>query len=57
MPPPRNVFVCQDGTARTRARLDITPWTVEMALEQGQNAFDRMSSAPGDTLKMLLRVS
>ena len=37
--------------------IDITPWTVEMPLEQGQNAFDRMSSAPGDTLKMLLRVS
>jgi threonine dehydrogenase-like Zn-dependent dehydrogenase len=37
--------------------IDITPWTVEMPLEEGQQAFDRMSSAPGDTLKMLLRVS
>ena len=37
--------------------IDITPWTVEMPLEQGQKAFDRMSSTPGDTLKMLLRVS
>lgn len=37
--------------------IDITPWTVEMPLDQGQNAFDRMSSVPGDTLKMLLRVS
>jgi threonine dehydrogenase-like Zn-dependent dehydrogenase len=37
--------------------IDITPWTVEMPLEQGQKAFDHMSSAPGDTLKMLLRVS
>jgi 2-desacetyl-2-hydroxyethyl bacteriochlorophyllide A dehydrogenase len=37
--------------------IDITPWTVEMPLEEGQKAFDRMSSAPGDTLKMLLRVS
>jgi threonine dehydrogenase-like Zn-dependent dehydrogenase len=37
--------------------IDITPWTVEMPLEQGQSAFDRMTSAPGDTLKMLLRVS
>lgn len=37
--------------------IDITPWTAEMALEEGQKAFDRMSSAPGDTLKMLLRVS
>ena len=37
--------------------IDITPWTVEMPLEEGQHAFDRMSSAPGNTLKMLLRVS
>ena len=37
--------------------IDITPWTVEMPLEEGQKAFDRMSSSPGDTLKMLLRVS
>ena len=37
--------------------IDITPWTVEMPLEEGQEAFDRMSSAPGETLKMLLRVS
>jgi threonine dehydrogenase-like Zn-dependent dehydrogenase len=37
--------------------IDITPWTVEMPLEEGQKAFDRMSSAPGNTLKMLLRVS
>ncbi len=37
--------------------IDITPWTVEMPLEEGQKAFDRMSSNPGDTLKMLLRVS
>jgi threonine dehydrogenase-like Zn-dependent dehydrogenase len=37
--------------------IDITPWTVEMPLEQGQKAFDRMSSAPGDTLKMVFRVS
>jgi threonine dehydrogenase-like Zn-dependent dehydrogenase len=37
--------------------IDITPWTVEMPLEEGQKAFEKMSSAPGDTLKMLLRVS
>jgi threonine dehydrogenase-like Zn-dependent dehydrogenase len=36
--------------------IDLSPWTVEMALEQGQQAFDRMTSAPGDTLKMILRV-
>ena len=37
--------------------IDLTPWTVEMPLEQGQAAFDRMTKSPGDTLKMLLRVS
>lgn len=36
--------------------IDLTPWTVEMPLEQGQEAFLRMADAPGDTLKMLLRV-
>lgn len=36
--------------------IDLTPWTVELPLEEGQRAFDKMSSAPGDTLKMLLRV-
>ncbi len=36
--------------------IDLTPWTVEMPLEEGQRAFDRMATAPGDTLKMLLRV-
>jgi threonine dehydrogenase-like Zn-dependent dehydrogenase len=37
--------------------IDLTPWTLEMPLEDGQSAFDRMVNAPGDTLKMLLRVS
>jgi len=37
--------------------IDLTPWTVEMPLEQGQAAFDKMTKSPGDTLKMLLRVS
>ena len=37
--------------------IDLTPWTVEMPLEEGQRAFDRMTTAPGDTLKMLLRVT
>ncbi len=36
--------------------IDLTPWTREMPLDQGQQAFDRMANAPGDTLKMLLRV-
>ena len=37
--------------------IDLTPWTREMRLEEGQQAFDRMTSAPGDTLKMLLRMT
>ena len=37
--------------------IDLSPWTVEMPLEEGQQAFDRMTTAPGDTLKMLLRVN
>jgi len=37
--------------------IDLTPWTVEEPLERGQEAFERMTSAPGDTLKMVLRVS
>ena len=41
----------------TVGEIDLTPWTVEMPLEQGQMAFDRMTTAPGDTLKMLLRVN
>ena len=37
--------------------IDLTPWTREMPLDQGQQAFDHMVNAPGDTLKMLLRVN
>jgi threonine dehydrogenase-like Zn-dependent dehydrogenase len=37
--------------------IDLTPWTVEMALEQGQQAFDRLTTNPGDTLKIMLRVN
>jgi threonine dehydrogenase-like Zn-dependent dehydrogenase len=37
--------------------IDLTPWTVELPLEEGQQAFDKMSKSPGDTLKMLLRIS
>lgn len=37
--------------------IDLRPWTAELPLEEGQQAFDRMTKAPGDTLKMLLRVS
>ncbi len=37
--------------------IDLRPWTAELPLEEGQRAFDRMTKAPGHTLKMLLRVS
>lgn len=40
----------------TAGEIDLTPWTVEMSLVEGQKAFDRMTSAAGDTLKMVLRV-
>jgi threonine dehydrogenase-like Zn-dependent dehydrogenase len=36
--------------------IDLTPWTVEMTLEQGQQAFERITTNPGDTLKIVLRV-
>ncbi len=41
----------------TAGEIDLAPWTAELPLEAGQEAFDRMTSAPGDTLKMVLRVS
>jgi threonine dehydrogenase-like Zn-dependent dehydrogenase len=37
--------------------IDLSPWTAEMPLEEGQKAFERMITAPGVTLRMLLRVS
>jgi threonine dehydrogenase-like Zn-dependent dehydrogenase len=37
--------------------IDLTPWTMELPLEEGQVAFDTMTRTPGETLKMLLRVS
>ena len=36
--------------------IDLTEWTVEMRLEEGQEAFEQMTDARGDTLKMILRV-
>lgn len=36
--------------------IDLTPWTAEVPLEQGQEAFDRITTNPGDTLKVMLRV-
>ena len=41
----------------TAGEIDLRPWTEELPLEEGQTAFDRMIKAPGDTLKMVLRVS
>jgi 2-desacetyl-2-hydroxyethyl bacteriochlorophyllide A dehydrogenase len=41
----------------TAGEIDLTPWTVEMALEEGQQAFERITTNPGDTLKILLRVN
>jgi threonine dehydrogenase-like Zn-dependent dehydrogenase len=37
--------------------IDLSPWTAEMPLEEGQKAFERMATAPGATLRMVLRVS
>jgi threonine dehydrogenase-like Zn-dependent dehydrogenase len=36
--------------------VNLSPWTTSLPLERGQEAFERMSSAPGSTLKMLLEV-
>lgn len=36
--------------------VDLRPWTEEMPLENGQLAFERMTDARADTLKMVLRV-
>lgn len=41
----------------TAGEIDLAPWTMEMPLEAGQEAFDYMANTPGATLKMLLRVS
>jgi len=44
-------------TLLTSGEVDLGPWTAELPLEQGQQAFDRMTKAPADTLKMLLRIN
>jgi 2-desacetyl-2-hydroxyethyl bacteriochlorophyllide A dehydrogenase len=41
----------------TAGEIDLGPWTVEMSLEDGQRAFDKMTGEPGDTLKMVLRIN
>jgi 2-desacetyl-2-hydroxyethyl bacteriochlorophyllide A dehydrogenase len=40
----------------TAGVIDLRPWTAQMALEEGQTAFERMACSRGDTLKMVLRV-
>lgn len=37
--------------------IDLTSWTVRMPLERGQEALERMSHAPGVSLKMMLEVA
>jgi len=37
--------------------VNLTPWTVKMPLERGQEALDRMSHNPGVALKMMLEVA
>ena len=37
--------------------IDLKPWTVRMPLERGQEAMERMSHAPGVSLKMMLEVA
>jgi threonine dehydrogenase-like Zn-dependent dehydrogenase len=37
--------------------VDLTPWTVKMPLDSGQEALDRMSHNPGVALKMVLEVA
>ena len=37
--------------------IDLSPWTVRLPLEQGQQAMERMSRDPGVALKMMLAVA
>lgn len=36
--------------------INLTPWTVRMPLERGQEAMERMSHTPGVALKMIMEV-
>ena len=38
-------------------KVDLTPWTVRMPLQKGQEGFERMSRNPGVALKMMLEVT
>ena len=37
-------------------QIDLTPWTVRLPIERGQEAMERMSHNPGVALKMILEV-
>lgn len=37
--------------------IDLTPWTIRMPLDRGQEAMERMSHNPGVALKMMLEVA
>lgn len=37
--------------------INLTPWTIRMPLERGQEALERMSHDPGVSLKMMLEVA
>jgi hypothetical protein len=37
--------------------VDLSPYTVEMELERGQEAFAMITERPGSTLKMVLTVA
>lgn len=36
--------------------IDLRPWTAQMALDEGQQAFERMTGSCGSTLKMMLLI-
>lgn len=38
----------------TAGDVDLTPWTLRLPLEQGQQAFDTLTQSPGATLKVML---
>lgn len=40
----------------TAGAIDLRPWTAQMALEEGQTAFEQMTCSRGEVLKMILRV-
>lgn len=43
-------------TLLIHGEIDLSPWTMEMELADGQQAFERITTNPGNTLKMMLRI-